>query len=204
MIDFLNTIYLNSTIIAQRKEAETAFDPEAVLISQRGFGVLDMSAKNRKIGTSGLGPCISVIGYAPDQKVLTVAHIDGMTNLAGSISTLAVWLEQAGVKDLSAMQITLDGGDESSRELRAELIQLLREWNINHITDHNPESLWTVGERKFVVSVDDGMPTYGVMPAYPEDPETRTAKLARTQSMEKTILWPDYIDVEGRIIGLSK
>lgn len=203
-MEFLNTEYSNSTIIASQEEAKTALDPEAVCISQRGFGVIDMSAKNRKLGTSGLGPCISVIGYAPDQKVLTVAHIDGMTELAGSISTLAAWLEHAGVEDLSTMQFTLDGGDESSRDLRAKLIQLLREWKINHITDHNPESLWTVGERKFVVSVDDGMPTYGVMPAYPEDPETRTAKLARTQSMEKTILSPDYTDVKGKIIGLSK
>lgn len=177
-------------------------DENAVNISQRGFGVLDKNAK-RGIGTSGLGPCISVLGYEPEAKVLTLAHIDGMTDLEPSISTLVAWLRHAGVADISKMNFTLDGGDETSAGLRTALLNLLKDWKITNITDHNPQSRADVGERKFVVNVADGSPAYGVMPAYPEDPEMRTAKLARTQSTIKTTLAPDYIEVKGKVSGID-
>ncbi len=179
------------------------YDSDAVIIHQRGFGIIDAEAKHKKIGTVGLGPCISILGYDEPTKVLTVAHVDTMTELEPSMSTIAAWLRHAGVEDLSKLRVVLDGGDGTSKDLRKRLLELLKQWGISDITDHNPESQATVGSRKFVVSVEDGIPNYNVLPAYPEPSLLRSAKIQRIAPPVRTALSPDYIDIKGQTIGID-
>jgi hypothetical protein len=167
------------------------FDPEAQLIYQRGFGLV----KKGKLGTAGLGPCIAWVGYNHEKNLLLVAHIDGMTDLPGSVSTIVSWLQYAGITNMRDVKSTLMGGDPTSQQLRRELLDLMHQFGFKNLEDLNPESKPDAGPRRFVVDASDGKIKQNVRPSKPEDPDLRTAKLARTQSLIKMTLQPEITEL---------
>lgn len=167
------------------------FDPETQLIYQRGFGLV----KEGKLGTAGLDSCIAWVGYEPKKKILLVAHIDSMTDLPESVATIVSWFQHAGITDMRVVESTLVGGDSTSKQFKTALIAQMNQFGFINLKDLNPDSQPNIGARKFVVDASDGIIQQDVMPAKPEVPELKTAKLARTKSLTKMSLQPEITDL---------
>lgn len=119
-----------------------------------------------------------------------------MTDIKDSVSLIVAWLRHAGVSCMEDVNSTILGGDPTSKRLREELLKSLSDFGFNKVTDLNPESEQNKGPRKFVVDASNGEIQAEVMPAKPEDPDRRTAKLMRTQfGISRQTLDPEYTDI---------
>ena len=95
----------------------------AVAIFQRGLGVIDDASLTRELGTLGLGPCIGVVLYQPDKKVLVVGHFDALTKVFDSFLEILKYVREAGLSDsdIDGLQVSICGGDATSGELYANI-----------------------------------------------------------------------------------
>jgi organic radical activating enzyme len=118
-----------------------------------------------------------------------------MTDLPNSVATIVNWLQHAGITDMRDVKSTLIGGDPTSQQLREELLDQMHQFGFENVEDLNPESKPDAGPRRFVVDASDGIIKQNVMPSKPEDPDLRTAKLARTQSLSKMTLQPEITEL---------
>lgn len=196
--------FIMSPVIISPEKKEQKHNPNAVPVFQRGFSVIDKKAPIKEICTFGLGPCIAVVLYHPDEHVLIVAHFDTMTKVEDSFATLADWLKGGGVNDekFSELQVSMIGGDITSEGLQAEMDKTVKEWRfgkeIQRITSDSNQG----GSLGFVVSVDDGRIRMDEIPARPEDPLLRQAKMM-PQLPVYSALSPEYISINGKTQGLE-
>ncbi|MEK7587328.1 MAG: hypothetical protein AAB457_00740, partial [Patescibacteria group bacterium] len=70
-IKILTTRFMD--YIAESEIGNKIFDPEAQAIYQSGFGLVRDGKGIHKLGILGLGPCIGLVGYHVQSKLLLVA-----------------------------------------------------------------------------------------------------------------------------------
>ena len=105
------------------REREFA-DNEGRSIYIRGYGKTSANDSRPVLGTSGMGPCLGMAIYNPEQKTGAIAHFDTRTDL----SSLDKLIEDMGVKN-HKLEIHLAGGDETSEHSRNMVGQIIQKLN---------------------------------------------------------------------------
>jgi hypothetical protein len=77
-----------------------------------------------QLATFGAGPCVIVAAWNPGEKKAVLAHVDALTDLG---SVRHVLDEVASGRGTSKIQVHLAGGEESSKELQAGLIKMIKQ-----------------------------------------------------------------------------
>lgn len=90
----------------------------------RGYGKTSASDSRPVLGTSGMGPCLGVAIYNPEQKTGAIAHFDTRTDL----SSLDKLIEDMGIKN-HKLEVHLAGGDETSEHSRNMVGQIIKKLN---------------------------------------------------------------------------
>lgn len=94
---------------------------EARNIPQHGVGYTDATSAKPILGSYGAGPCLIVAVYNPETKTAALSHVDELT-LLHSITDI---FYQLGKNSKEKLQVHLAGGDESSRNMVTEIINII-------------------------------------------------------------------------------
>lgn len=92
-------------------------------VLQRPVGYTQAKERYPIIGSFGAGPCLTMAVYNPKHKTAALCHIDSMTNL-NSLHSIFSNLNPTKDKD-TPVEIHLAGGDESSKEMVAKVINII-------------------------------------------------------------------------------
>lgn len=90
---------------------------KATSIIPKEYAITDALSQKPIIGTFGLGNCIAIVIWNPEEKSAAVAHFDAAT----SIDSINYLFQEFGLHNISKLQISFVGGDPSSVQMAIEM-----------------------------------------------------------------------------------
>jgi Protein N-terminal asparagine amidohydrolase len=102
---------------------------EARGVAQNELVIANADSQKPILGTFGAGPCVAIAVYNPTTHSAMLAHIDGLTE----ISSLKKHLDIIAKNSSEPLQVHLAGGQEESKKMCAEIIEMLNKRGDNTI-----------------------------------------------------------------------
>jgi len=102
---------------------------EARGVSQRELVIANADSQKPILGTFGAGPCVAIAVYNPTTHSAMLTHIDQLTE----ISSLKKHLDIIAKNSSEPLQVHLAGGQEGSKKMCAEIIEMLNKRGDNTI-----------------------------------------------------------------------
>ena len=149
----------NPNEIADSLRPEFQGDYSLLNLVHGGEATVSTSQSQRPvIGSVGMGPCVAMAGYDPNQKIGFVSH-NGVGDYVGVLHDLVLKELREKTKSNLEMDIYIVGGMTGSGELASRLRDIARE-NFNPRTINEDLALnvsdWTYLGKSFLLDVRDG------------------------------------------------